>query len=181
MLAQLLLTISILASSLLVAPADAHFKVTTPPARFKSEALQVVPPCGGLPLSTRTPIPISGTFMEGVSYHPTAVVNFTLALTDSDPTEADFKVNWAKSPTTIPQPGNFQVPVEIANIQGVKVGGVGTLRISFDAGDGMLYQCVDVTFAAAANTNGKPNSAKTSNSMSFLLVTLSLFIAAIAL
>ncbi|KAI8851024.1 hypothetical protein BC829DRAFT_387792 [Chytridium lagenaria] len=109
---------------LLSAPVYAHFKVTAPPARFKSEALMVFPPCGGVPLGQRTPFPISGGIVEGVSYHPSANLNFSMAITDSDPD--------------------------------VKVGTNATLRIVYEAGDGLLHQCVDVTFTAALKSSTSP-------------------------
>ncbi|KAJ3111177.1 hypothetical protein HDU96_005917 [Phlyctochytrium bullatum] len=138
---------------LLLTPAavEAHFKVTAPPARFKNEASQVFPPCGGVVLGSRTPFPISGGIMQGTSYHPTASMSFSMALTEADPQESDFSKGsfTSVSSYTLTKPGDFQIIVDLSSNAEVKVGTNATLRIRFDAGDGILYQCSDVTFTAA--------------------------------
>ncbi|KAJ3099135.1 hypothetical protein HDU96_010813 [Phlyctochytrium bullatum] len=159
---------------------EAHFKVSSPPARFKSEALQVIPPCGGVPLGQRTPFPLAGANLKGDSFHASAQMTFSLALVE-DPKESDFSAGSFSTVTTaaLAKPGPFEVVVDLTKVQEAKVGANATLRIVYNAGDGILYQCSDVTLTAAEtpSTTATPKSAaQVTASMSWLLAFFGLII-----
>ncbi|KAI9362109.1 hypothetical protein DFJ73DRAFT_813486 [Zopfochytrium polystomum] len=130
--------------------ARAHYQVTSPTARPFVESLEVIPPCGGQPLGARTTFPIDGGVLAGQSYHATATANISVAFT-ADPILADFAQ--VLGPFTV-NLGNFKTPaVSLTKTAGAAVGRNVTVQMTYFAGDGLLYQCVDAVLTAASSSN----------------------------
>ncbi|KAJ3341319.1 hypothetical protein HDU83_006690 [Entophlyctis luteolus] len=73
---------------------SAHFFITSPrPRAGSNDGTELIHPCGGLPLGTRTKIvpDSSGVFpIKGGLAHPTATANFSIVVTNGDPDESQF-------------------------------------------------------------------------------------------
>ncbi|KAJ3203276.1 hypothetical protein HDU67_010280, partial [Dinochytrium kinnereticum] len=66
-----------------------------------------------------------------------------MALTNTDPKDSDFTESFTPSASAfLANTGPFEIPVDASAT--ATVGANATLRIAYEAGDGLLFQCVDV-------------------------------------
>ncbi|KAI9223545.1 hypothetical protein BC828DRAFT_339966, partial [Blastocladiella britannica] len=109
--------------------ATAHYMLTIPPTRGMIEEQEPTAPCGNFnkaPSAVGDFQPISNIFLGNIGNH------------------------------TVPYPLTA-IPANSATALGVQpdgsslVGKSGTIMTIYDAGDGVLYQCGDVTFQASGN------------------------------
>ncbi|KAI9347821.1 hypothetical protein DFJ73DRAFT_836445 [Zopfochytrium polystomum] len=131
---------------------DAHVKWLSPTPRGTfNEALEVLPPCGGQALGSRTTFPIENGTVKFTSFHATAVVNFTLAVSPTasySPLESDFNIPYGPGVATYSPKGTYTTaPFNLTGLPGVVPGAFVTLRMIYDGGDSNLYQCADVVIA----------------------------------
>ncbi|KAJ3335156.1 hypothetical protein HDU83_000583, partial [Entophlyctis luteolus] len=125
---------------------SAHFAITSPaPRSGSSDLTELTAPCGGLPITTRTLFPITGGSITGALYHPTAVANFSLVVTNTDPPESDFAKTWfGPGEEAAFTEGSFTVSADLSDVAGCVVGANVTFQVVMHTVDGILYECMDV-------------------------------------
>ncbi|KAI9028094.1 hypothetical protein CLU79DRAFT_682344, partial [Phycomyces nitens] len=125
----------------------AHFSLTYPPTRGFSESIEATAPCGGYdtPLANRTQFPLTNGFVEINAEHPTYTYQVNILINNS-PTAADFTssnlVTVASGKNSFPMAACL--PLNLTAAPEAKNGTLATLQITFNGGDGALYQCTDV-------------------------------------
>ncbi|KNE65067.1 hypothetical protein AMAG_10731 [Allomyces macrogynus ATCC 38327] len=142
----------------------AHYVLTAPPTRLLDESLMVQPPCGGANdvKQPRTPW-VPGTDLTINAFHTNAAFSVYLTLNDKPAAVKDFvKI----LDTNVAKLGNQTVAAPLDKLDagalaslGLKsttdlIGKSGTIMTTYDAGDGVLYQCGDVTFVQAGASSG---------------------------
>ncbi|KAI9096658.1 hypothetical protein DFS34DRAFT_570012, partial [Phlyctochytrium arcticum] len=139
----------------LIASVSAHFELVKPTGRGFDEGREPIPPCGGFDSvqTTRSSFPLTGaTISQGV-YHNNARIEYFIIFS-ANPTAADFGSNSTTRKTLYPTEtgingGTHTITVDLANNTNLTsmatAGTPATIQILFDGGDGMLYQCADVT------------------------------------
>ncbi|KAJ3119070.1 hypothetical protein HK100_000480, partial [Physocladia obscura] len=160
---------------LLATVANGHFAIFSPAVRAGSNDLtEPVAPCGGLPLGARSQFPVAGGSITGALYHPTAEANFSLVVSNSDPTNAQFAVTWfGPGENAAFTEGGFSVPIDLTAVQGCVVGANATLQVVMITVDGTLHECMDVTLIQS-NLSSTSTTATKSDAPSSLLASLSL-------
>ncbi|CAO3616627.1 unnamed protein product [Cunninghamella blakesleeana] len=153
-----------------------HYQLTYPPTRGFDETNEVNAPCGGFntPQSNRTSFPLKNGFMEINSEH--VKYNYKIYLiVKPNPAQTDFNGDSANlvAQSSVNYPMQSCLPVDISKVAGAIDGASATFQISYDAGDGTLYQCTDVILqekptnfntSACINADGsKPNLGGSSN------------------
>ncbi|KAI8997910.1 hypothetical protein BC832DRAFT_566840 [Gaertneriomyces semiglobifer] len=137
----------------------AHFQLTKPQSRGYVDDIEIEAPCGGFNdiQNPRKAFPVDGGQITLEAYHPRGTLNVFLhlapptAFTASDAPTVHRILN-----TFIPTPSAWTSdPLTFSNITGVKDGVEATIQITYDAGDGLLFQCTDIVFGAQADGAGK--------------------------
>ncbi|KAI8983075.1 hypothetical protein BDB01DRAFT_792313 [Pilobolus umbonatus] len=131
---------------------SAHFELDYPAARGFDEKKEPIAPCGGFnEVKTHVEMPLNDPFVQIDSGHVYYSYNINL-IVGNNPTEADFTSN------AIPigsgkrdYPQDACLPLTIKTDDNIKEGVNATIQIVYDGGDGLLYQCTDVTFTNAAS------------------------------
>ncbi|KAH8100552.1 hypothetical protein BXZ70DRAFT_937805 [Cristinia sonorae] len=136
--------------SILLSVASAHFHLEYPPPRGPFVADAEVNFCDGYANATtnRTEFPLDGGFIAWRGSHPHWTFGVIVAA-DENPTSFDNftqAVDFFKGET----PGNVCFPVDLSktNVTGLQDGANVTLQMVYDAGDGKLFQCADITLKA---------------------------------
>ncbi|KAJ3099552.1 hypothetical protein HDU97_002953 [Phlyctochytrium planicorne] len=141
---------------------NAHAKITSPSPRAGfSEAAEVFPPCGGGKVnSARTDFPLKGGSFSFTSFHETASIIYEIAIS-SNPSPADFNAGFGPTSSgqsvTVPRGSTTVSNIDLSSVPGAKDGVQATLRFRFDAGDGVLYDCADVTLRDTSPKPPKPD------------------------
>ncbi|KNE54173.1 hypothetical protein AMAG_00169 [Allomyces macrogynus ATCC 38327] len=148
----------------------AHYVLTAPPTRLLDESLMVQPPCGGASdvKQPRTPW-VPGTDLTINAFHTNAAFSVYVTLNDKPAAVKDFvKI----LDTNVAKLGNQTVAAPLDKLDagalaslGLKsstdlIGKSGTIMTTYDAGDGVLYQCGDVTFVQAGAASGGSDKTK---------------------
>ncbi|KAH6563650.1 hypothetical protein BASA50_010349 [Batrachochytrium salamandrivorans] len=151
-------------------PAFAHFRLMSPLPRVYDDLLMLDAPCGGSNSTTvRYPFPIKGGTVNVQAYHSNGAMTFGISFINAPMTQADFATAW-QSPRTLGPIGAYSFPnLDMSVLPGAKVGGNATLQLVFNGGDGMLYQCTDITFTAS---NSTASSSATGSFSEFALLPL---------
>ncbi|KAG2229758.1 hypothetical protein INT48_004762 [Thamnidium elegans] len=130
---------------------SAHFELKYPTTRGFDETKEPTFPCGGFDtVQNRTQVPLKDAFVEINSGHTSYsyVVN---VLAKNDPTTADFSTAVvAVSSGTRNYPQAACLSLNLSNGTGITNGSNATIQVIFNGGDGLLYQCTDVTFVDSA-------------------------------
>ncbi|KAI9219271.1 hypothetical protein BC828DRAFT_386555 [Blastocladiella britannica] len=153
---------------------SAHYTLTTPAARGTDEDKLVQAPCGGFNSvqGTRADWPLGQPIQINAEH---ANSNFTtyLSLKPAPAALADFqpisnallsglgKLSVPFPLTAIPAAAAKALSVQVSGAD--LVGKTGTIMTTFDAGDGVFYQCGDVTFLAAAAVASSSSSSSSSS------------------
>ncbi|KAI9261825.1 hypothetical protein EDC94DRAFT_541039 [Helicostylum pulchrum] len=132
--------------------ASAHFELKYPTTRGFDETKEPTFPCGGSDtVENRTQIPLKNAFVEIDSGHTSYsyVVN---VVAKNDPTTADFSTSELVqvSSGTRSYPQAACLPLSLSNSTSITNGSNATIQVIFNGGDGLLYQCTDVTFVDSA-------------------------------
>ncbi|KAN0090749.1 hypothetical protein V8E55_004315 [Tylopilus felleus] len=145
----------LLAASL-AAVANAHFQLQYPLPRGPFVQNSEPTFCDGYTnvTSNRTVFPISNGMINMNSEHPTWTAGVIIS-TDQDPTSfADFNSSsgyqMVVSYFQTSGEGMFCFPINItaSNVTGIQDGANVTIQVIFDGGDGVLFQCADLTLSA---------------------------------
>ncbi|KND03424.1 uncharacterized protein SPPG_00909 [Spizellomyces punctatus DAOM BR117] len=166
MAARNALCLSLLILLLAVVNVHAHFKLDSPAARGTVEDKEIMAPCGGFDTlqNPRNPLPLTGAKVSITALHPDATANFYLILS-SNPTANDFSSNSTTRKQIAPTAtgikiGSYSADIDLSKIPEAKEGVQATLQVTFDGGDGLLFQCSDVVLGAAtAQTQGSKSAA----------------------
>ncbi|KAI9155952.1 hypothetical protein H9P43_009062 [Blastocladiella emersonii ATCC 22665] len=144
--------------------ASAHYILTSPPTRGMQEEQMPTPPCGNFntPQTPRSGWPV-GKPIGITAYHTNANFTIYISLKPAPAAVSDF------TPVTNTLLGKVgaqtvDAPFDKLSESAVKglglksagdlVGKEGTIMTVYDAGDGVLYQCGDVSFQAAGGSGG---------------------------
>ncbi|KAH0838591.1 hypothetical protein J3R83DRAFT_6912 [Lanmaoa asiatica] len=158
--------ISVVLTAAFAAVANAHFQLQYPLPRgpFVQDSEPTF--CDGYTnaVSNRTVFPISNAVINLNSEHPTWTAGVIIS-TIQDPTSfADFNSSSGYQ-MVVPYfqtngEGMFCFPVNIATsgVSGIQDGANVTIQIIFDGGDGILYQCADLTLSANATVPSNATS-----------------------
>ncbi|KAI0690690.1 hypothetical protein BC835DRAFT_1417630 [Cytidiella melzeri] len=161
----------------LVAVASAHFQLSFPPPRGPFNQNNEPTFCDGYAPGTnvtRTDFPLEGGFISLNSEHPQWVLGVQLS-TLQVPTSFQnfsgvvpfFQVNGE---------GSYCFPVDFAasNVTGLQDGQNVTIQLTFNGGDGELFQCADLTLKSGLTltntsscTNATGDSVSTINNLTF--------------
>ncbi|KAJ3370890.1 hypothetical protein HDU84_001351, partial [Entophlyctis sp. JEL0112] len=129
----------------------AHFQIDYPPPRDGTEDLtELIHPCGGLPLGTRTVLaPTNGVFdITGSLAHPTALANFSIVVGDEDPTDSQFAQTFFPNGRDANEVmGKFTFEANIDSIPDIVDGSNAVIQVAMITVDGFLTVCMDVTFS----------------------------------
>ncbi|CDS12300.1 hypothetical protein LRAMOSA04495 [Lichtheimia ramosa] len=135
-------------SAATISAVSAHFQLNYPQTRGFNEDNEPQAPCGGFNnVGSRTEFPLENGFVQINSGHTT--YKYTVkVITSNNPSTSDFTGNNA---TVIGSgsrnyPGDACLTVSTNNGTDIKAGTNATIQITYDGGDGSLYQCTDVTF-----------------------------------
>ncbi|KAI9306744.1 hypothetical protein BJ944DRAFT_198826 [Cunninghamella echinulata] len=124
-----------------------HYHLTYPPSRGFDETNEVVAPCGGFntPQSNRTSFPLKNGFLQIDSEHTKYNYKIYLIVKPS-PAQSDFNgdANTLVAESSVNYPMQSCLPVDVSKVSGAIDGASATFQISYNAGDGILYQCTDV-------------------------------------
>ncbi|KAF8550890.1 hypothetical protein OG21DRAFT_1524807 [Imleria badia] len=155
----------ILATSL-AAVANAHFQLQYPLPRGPFVQNSEPTFCDGYTnaVSNRTTFPISNGVINMNSEHTTWTAGVIIS-TDQDPTSfSDFNSSSGYQ-MVVPYfqtsgEGLFCFPINItaSGVSGVQDGVNVTIQVIFDGGDGVLYQCADLTLSANATVPSNATS-----------------------
>jgi hypothetical protein len=152
----------------------AHFTLDYPATRGFNEDTEATVPCGHFDtVGNRTQFPLTNGFLEIYSGHTSWSYTVNVVLGDS-PVVADFSSNASQIGSgSRSYPEKACLSVDLSKNSAIKDGVNGTLQIVYNGGDGLLYQCTDVTFTSAAaawnasacaNADGSSASASSSTS-----------------
>ncbi|KAG1441948.1 hypothetical protein G6F56_011269 [Rhizopus delemar] len=118
-----------------------HFTLTYPSSRGFNEDQESISPCGGFNTasSERVVFPLQNAFIEINSGH----------------TSYSYQINAITgNSTTLVGSGSRSYPqascLSLNSLDGISAGTNTTLQVVYNGGDGLLYQCVDATFANSA-------------------------------
>ncbi|KAJ3113267.1 hypothetical protein HK100_002045 [Physocladia obscura] len=154
----------------LAATGSAHFFITSPvPRAGSSDGTELIYPCGGLPLGTRTTLtPVNGVFpIKGGLAHPTAVANFSIVVGNEDPILSQFAVTFFDGGENLGLvEGYFTFDADVADIPAITDGANAVIQVEMDTADGHLDVCMDVTFSLseAATTTTTTTTAESGSS-----------------
>ncbi|KAJ3230237.1 hypothetical protein HDU81_004649 [Chytriomyces hyalinus] len=160
-----------LALLLAASSAYAHFTISSPKSRKFDEDTENLGPCGNQVLGARSQFPITGGSIKGDLFHPTATANFSIVISNTDPTASQFgklfvPIEGGKEATNVAlKQGSFDSGnIDLSKISGAVDGANATLQVVVTTTDGILYQCMDVTLSkdAAAAPAGS-SAASTAN------------------
>ncbi|KAJ3051014.1 hypothetical protein HDU99_008529 [Rhizoclosmatium hyalinum] len=131
----------------LASTVSAHFLVGAPPSRPFDDDGELIAPCGGQALGARSQFPITGGVVSGGLYHPTGTANFSLVVSNVDPTADQFG--------QVPFGPGFNVKfteglwstdkIDLSQIPGCVDGANVTMQVVMTTVDGTLFVCMDVT------------------------------------
>lgn len=154
-----------------------HFTLDYPATRGFNEDTEATAPCGSFDtVGNRTEFPLSNGFLEIYSGHTSWSYTVNVIL-GNNPVVADF----SSSNVTAVGSGSRNYPeksclsVNLASNSAIKDGVNATLQVVYNGGDGLLYQCTDVTFTSkptawnnsvCVNADGSSTSASVSGSSS---------------
>eukprot|EP00842_Homolaphlyctis_polyrhiza_P002244 jgi/Hompol1/301/HPOL_001348-RA len=146
--------LSIIATVLAAAASvQAHFQLITPSPRVYNDILELNPPCGGSnSTAVRYPFPIKGGSVTFKAFHSNAVMTFNVAFVNPQ-VQSDFVAKYLPD-LTLSAIGSYTLTPDFSTIPQAQLGTNATLQLTFNGGDGFLYQCTDVTFTASAQTGG---------------------------
>ncbi|KAF8559403.1 hypothetical protein OG21DRAFT_1474348 [Imleria badia] len=140
----------------LAAVANAHFQLQylLPRGPFVQDSEPLF--CDGYinAVSNRTVFPISNGVIDLNSEHPTWTAGVIIS-TVQDPTSfPDFNSSSGSGE------GKFCFPINItaSGVSGIQDGANVTIQVIFDRGDGILYQCADLTLSANATVPSNATS-----------------------
>ncbi|KAJ3384724.1 hypothetical protein HDU84_002663, partial [Entophlyctis sp. JEL0112] len=128
---------------------SAHFFITSPrPRAGSNDGTELIHPCGGLPLGTRTKIvpDSSGVFpIKGGLAHPTATANFSIVVTNGDPDESQFGQTFFDGGRDAGMVfGYFTFNASVLDIPEIVDGANAVIQVSMYTVDGWLTECSDV-------------------------------------
>ncbi|KAI8147805.1 hypothetical protein BJV82DRAFT_507312 [Fennellomyces sp. T-0311] len=126
---------------------SAHYQLTYPQSRGFAEDSQPLAPCGGFnTVGSRSEFPLQDGFVQINSGHTdyTYEVKF---IDNSNPSTNDFNNATVIAKGSRSYPAEACLPVDLGSVAGASAGTNGTIQITYDGGDGTLYQCADVTLA----------------------------------
>ncbi|KAI0790416.1 hypothetical protein C8Q75DRAFT_717203 [Abortiporus biennis] len=131
---------------------SAHFHLLYPPPRGEFVAAAEVGFCDGYttPAANRTQFPLNGGFISFNGSHPQWTFGVIIAPTSNPTNFANF--SQAVPFFTLNGAGPFCFPVDLlaSGVNGIQEGVNATLQMIYNAGDGTLYQCADVTLVSNA-------------------------------
>ncbi|KAI9343626.1 hypothetical protein BDR26DRAFT_858434 [Obelidium mucronatum] len=135
--------------------ASAHFVITSPASRPFDEDGQPFGPCGGQTLGKRTAFPLVGGTVAGALYHPSATANFSIVISNTDPTASQFgQVPIGPGFNVKLTEGPFQTDAfDLSAIPGAVDGANATMQVAVNTVDGILYICADVTLDKSLTKN----------------------------
>ncbi|KAJ3050727.1 hypothetical protein HDU99_008592, partial [Rhizoclosmatium hyalinum] len=113
-----------------------------------SDATELIEPCGGLPLGLRTTFPIKGGYIAGGLAHPVAYADYSLVVTDGDVTDpkAFGQTYFGPGKHVTYKFGYFNATdIDLSHVPGCVDGANVVMQVGFDAPDGRLVVCIDVT------------------------------------
>ncbi|KAF9014941.1 hypothetical protein BDQ17DRAFT_1228700, partial [Cyathus striatus] len=148
---------SILIALALVGSANAHFHLNYPEPRGIFVADQEPLYCGGYTnaVSNRTTFPLNEGFFTITSSHGgftagVAISTVQNSVSFDNFTESEGEFQFVHPYSKEENAGTFCIPLNVsaANISGVTDGANVTIQIIFDGGDGLLYQCADLTLSS---------------------------------
>ncbi|KAJ3234734.1 hypothetical protein HDU78_005696 [Chytriomyces hyalinus] len=165
-----------LALLLAASSAFAHFTISSPKSRKFDEDTENLGPCGNQVLGARSQFPITGGSIKGDLFHPTATANFSIVISNTDPTASQFgkvfvPIDGGKEATNVAlKQGSFDSgSIDLSKVSGAVEGANATLQVVVSTTDGTLYQCMDVTLSkdaavapAASSAAGTGNAAAAS-------------------
>ncbi|KAJ3503404.1 hypothetical protein NLJ89_g8450 [Agrocybe chaxingu] len=137
--------------------ANAHFRLLYPLPRGNFVADLEPNFCGGYTEVTtnRTTFPLSGGFFRISTGHPDWAAGVLVSTVPNPNNFDNFSVNGVqqlvKPFAREADAGSFCIPLNLteAGVAGVQDGANVTIQVVFDGGDGLLYQCADLTLSAA--------------------------------
>ncbi|TFK57431.1 hypothetical protein OE88DRAFT_1730798 [Heliocybe sulcata] len=156
----------------LAAVVSAHFQLQYPAPRGPFVEDDEPSFCDGYinAVSNRTTFPLSNGVIELNSEHPSWTVGVIIS-TAQNPTSQDNFTSPSNSSAfqmvmeynRQSGEGLFCLPIDIqaAGISGVQDGSHVTIEIIFDGGDGMLYQCADLTLSSSTTVPSNATSSCT--------------------
>ncbi|KAI8344932.1 hypothetical protein BD560DRAFT_411704 [Blakeslea trispora] len=153
MMNRILLNLAVALIALECYLVSAHFTLTYPSSRGFDESKEATAPCGSFDSvsSTRVKLPKSA-FVQINSGHVSYsyVIN---AVYNNNPSTSDFSGSslkeLASGTRTFPQ--GACLPFQFGD--DIKDGTNATIQVEYNGGDGMLYQCFDVTYDSTATLN----------------------------
>ncbi|OZJ04698.1 hypothetical protein BZG36_02534 [Bifiguratus adelaidae] len=133
---------------------SAHYQLTYPASRGFIDTSEPTAPCGGFNNvnTTRFSFPLHNGFVVINSEHVQASIQMYLVIGNNPSTQA-FNQNTTIDNLSIKQPGLNCLSANLANVTGAADGVNATIQLLFNAGDGILYQCADVTLSSSASLN----------------------------
>ncbi|KAI9263167.1 hypothetical protein BDA99DRAFT_407798, partial [Phascolomyces articulosus] len=152
---------------------SAHYQLTYPQSRGFNEDREPTAPCGGFDsVSSRSQFPLQNGFVQINSGHTDYTYEVKLVTNSTNPTASDFTSAPTVAKGSRNYPADACLPIDLGNVQGLSAGTNATIQVVYDGGDGLLYQCADVTLAenpssfnttACVNADGSNPTAAPSN------------------
>ncbi|KAI9488539.1 hypothetical protein BDB00DRAFT_847681 [Zychaea mexicana] len=125
---------------------SAHYQLTYPESRGFDEAREPLAPCGGFDsVSNRSEFPLKGGFMQINSGHTDYTYEVKVVTDNANPSTDDFNSGTTVAKGSRPYPAEACLPVDLSSVSNASAGTNATLQITYNGGDGTLYQCADVT------------------------------------
>ncbi|KAG6371645.1 hypothetical protein JVT61DRAFT_9359 [Boletus reticuloceps] len=132
--------------------ANAHFQLQFPLPRGPFVQNSEPTFCDGYTnaVSNRTVFPLSNGVIDLDSEHPTWTVGVIISTVQNPTSFSDFNSSLVVPYFKTSGEGGFCFPINIAasNVSGIQDGANVTIQVIFDGGDGILYQCADLTLSA---------------------------------
>ncbi|KAF8649794.1 hypothetical protein AX16_005560 [Volvariella volvacea WC 439] len=135
--------------------ANAHFRIGFPPPRGPFVADEQVNFCSGYnEVSNRTLFPLDGGFFQFNTSHGPWTLGVIISTSENPTSFGDFAVDgeqqFVRYFSSEEAGGSFCIPLNIseANIEGAVDGANVTIQYIYQAGDGDLYQCSDLTLSS---------------------------------
>ncbi|KAI9277410.1 hypothetical protein BY458DRAFT_504897 [Sporodiniella umbellata] len=140
-----------------------HFTVTYPSSRGFNEDQEPIGPCGGFNTASaqRTAFPLQDGFIEINSGHTSYSYQINAI-------QGNTTVNVGSGSRAYPQAACLPLTLDKSITEGTNA----TLQVIYNGGDGLLYQCIDATFAnqvngfnksACVNADGSSNNNNNNN------------------
>jgi len=144
----------------LLTAVSAHFQLQYPPPRGPFEMENELTFCDDYAdaVNNRTQFPLSGGFFSLNSEHPVWTLGVLISTVQNPDNFANFSTSSGQEQLVVQyfeaeDEGSFCMPINISAsaVAGVQNGANVTLQFVFDGGDGILYQCADLTLSNDAS------------------------------